>query len=249
MVGHLLLDILSIRERICAQQSAASRVCDLSSLSTTVSTLIYVNDQACSRSNYSMPTHLTHSLALARAGGYALGVKLVRGAYHPHEVAAHQLARPAGSPTGSYLSKHSRSLSISPEPEPPVQPSKSATDQCYYDCVTLLIDAISRDVHRSGPFGAPGIGVFFGTHSWTSCEFILEELVKKGLGVVERGGIDEVQESAVRIPLEVGERIAFGQLYGTFIFLCFLSNVAWTHCPICRDVRCTDELPRRAGAV
>lgn len=226
MVGHLLLDILSVREGVCTRQSAASRVCDLSSLSTTVSTQIYLNDQGCSRSNYSMPAHLAHSLELARAGGYALGVKLVRGAYHPHEVTAHQLARSADSPVGSYLSKHSRSLSISPDPEPPVQPSKNATDQCYYDCVTMLIDAISRDVHRSGQFGAPGIGVFFGTHSWTSCEFILEELVKKGLGAVERVGIDEVREDAVRIPLEVGERIAFGQLYGTFTFLFLLSNIA-----------------------
>lgn len=173
--------------------------------------LVYVTYQAYLRR---MPAHLEHSLALARAGGYALGVKLVRGAYHQHEVTAHQLARSADSPVGSYLSKHSRSLSISPDPEHPVQPSKNATDQCYYDCVTLLIDAISRDVHRSGQFGAPGIGVFFGTHSWTSCKFILEELVKKGLGAVERVGIDEVREDAVRIPLEVGERIAFGQLYG-----------------------------------
>jgi proline dehydrogenase len=168
--------------------------------------LVYVTYQAYLRR---MPAHLAHSLALARARGYALGVKLVRGAYHPHELTAHQLARSAGSAVGSYPSDHSPSLSISPDPEPPVQPSKDATDQCYYDCVTMLIDAISQDVHSSGQFGAPSIGVFFGTHNWTSCEFILEELVKKGLGVV-----DKVQEDAVRIPLEVGERIAFGQLYG-----------------------------------
>ncbi|KAG2030938.1 FAD-linked oxidoreductase [Suillus americanus] len=173
--------------------------------------LVYVTYQAYLRR---MPAHLAHSLALARARGYALGVKLVRGAYHPYELAVHQLARSADSAVGSYSSNNSRSLSISPDPEPPVQPSKDATDQCYNDCVTILIDAISQDVHRSGRFGAPGIGVFFGTHNWTSCEFILEELVKKGLGVVERVGVDDVQEDAVRIPLEVGERIAFGQLYG-----------------------------------
>ncbi|KAG1839647.1 FAD-linked oxidoreductase-like protein [Suillus subalutaceus] len=173
--------------------------------------LVYVTYQAYLRRT---PMHLAHSLALARARGYALGVKLVRGAYHPYELAVHQLARSADSAVGPYSSNHSRSLSISPDPEPPVQPSKDATDQCYYDCVTMLIDAISQDVPRSGRFGAPGIGVFFGTHNWTSCEFILEELVKKGLGVVERVGIDEVQEDVVQIPLEVGERIAFGQLYG-----------------------------------
>jgi proline dehydrogenase len=39
-----------------------------------------------------MPARLAHSLALARARGYAPGVKIVRGAYHPHELTAHQLA-------------------------------------------------------------------------------------------------------------------------------------------------------------
>lgn len=168
--------------------------------------LVYVTYQTYLRR---MPAHLTHSLALAHARGYALGVKLVRGAYHPYEVAAHHLARSADSAVGS-----PRSLSISPDPEPPVQPSKNATDQCYYDCATVLINAISQDVHRSGRLGAPSIGVFFATHNWTSCESILEEIVKKGLGVVERVGVNEVQEDVVRIPLEVGERIAFGQLYG-----------------------------------
>jgi proline dehydrogenase len=58
-------------------------------------------------------------------------------------------------------------------------------------------------------------------HNWTLCEFILKELVKKGLGVVERVDVDKVQEDAVWILLEIGERVAFGQLYGMFTFLCF----------------------------
>ncbi|KAG1741767.1 FAD-linked oxidoreductase [Suillus paluster] len=177
-----------------------------------VQPLVYVTYQAYLRR---MPAHLTHSLALARERGYALGVKLVRGAYHPQELAAHQLARSSTSPAGSYSSHHSHTLSISPDPEPPVQPSKDATDQCYHDCATLLVDAISRDLHRSGRSGAPGIGVVFGTHNWTSCEFVLEELVKKSLGVVGCAGVDGVlEEDVVRIPPEVGERITFGQLYG-----------------------------------
>jgi hypothetical protein len=72
----------------------------------------------------------------------------------------------------------------------------------------MTFTAPADPVHQ--PFG-----VFFGTHNWTSCEFFPEELVKKGLGVVERVGIDKVQEIVVRIPPEVGERVAFGQLYGT----------------------------------
>jgi proline dehydrogenase len=51
--------------------------------------LVYVTDQAYLRR---MPARLAHSLALARARGYAPGVKIVRGAYHPHELTAHQLA-------------------------------------------------------------------------------------------------------------------------------------------------------------
>lgn len=194
-------DISSWISSSSAKEAAHSRV----------QPLVYVTYQAYLRRT---PAHLAHSLVQARERGYALGVKLVRGAYHPRELAAHQLARSATSPARSYSPKHSHSFSISPDPEPPVQPSKDATDQCYHDCVTLLVDEISRDIHRSGRSSAPAIGVFFGTHNWTSCEFVLEELVKKGLGVVERVGIDEVQEGVVRIPPEVGERVAFGQLYG-----------------------------------
>jgi len=154
--------------------------------------------------NYSTPAHLAHSLALARARGYALGVKLVRGAYHPLEIAAHQVARSA---TGS---SSSHSFSISPDLEPPVQPSKEATDRCYNTCAALLIDAVSSDIHHSGRSGAPSIGVLFGTHNSTTCDLILDEIVRKHLGTVE--GDEEV----IRIPPEVGERITFGQLYGKY---------------------------------
>jgi proline dehydrogenase len=90
---------------------------------------------------------------------------------------------------------------------------------CYNACAASLIDAISSDIHRSGRSGAPGIGVLFGTHNWTSGEFILDEIARKGLGTVEHAGNDEVQEDVVRIPLEVGERITIAQLYGTLVLL------------------------------
>ena len=181
-----------------------------------------MNDQVRSCANDSTPAHLTHSLALARAEGYALGIKLVRGAYHPLELAAHQLARSitsSTSPTESSSSHHLH-LSISPDLEPPLQSSKKATDQCYDACAALLVDAISSDIQRSGRSGAPGVGVMFGTHNWTSSEFILQEIVKKGLGTTKRAGGDEVPDSeeVVRIPLEVGERITFSQLYGVLSF-------------------------------
>ena len=77
------------------------------------------------------------ALADARANNYALGVKLVRGAYHPHEIAAHRAmddARP--------------SMSISPDVEPPVWMEKRETDEAYNGCLKLLIKAVKEDVER-----------------------------------------------------------------------------------------------------
>jgi proline dehydrogenase len=55
--------------------------------------------------------------------------------------------------------------------------------------------------------------VSFLAHNWTSCEFILKELVKKGLGVIEYVDINKVKEDVVWIPLKIGERIIIGQPY------------------------------------
>jgi hypothetical protein len=50
-------------------------------------------------------------------------------------------------------------------------------------------------------------------YNWTSCEFILKELVKKGLGVIEHVDINNVKEDVVWILLKIGERIIIGQPY------------------------------------
>lgn len=99
--------------------------------------------------------------------------------------------------------------------------SKESTDECYNACAASLIDAISSDINRPGGSGAPGIGVLFGTHNWTSCTFIMDEIVRKDLGTVERAASGD--EDVVRIPTEVGERITFGQLYGELVLLFLLS--------------------------
>ncbi|KAG9310351.1 FAD-linked oxidoreductase-like protein [Chiua virens] len=96
--------------------------------------IVYVTYQAYLRRT---PTHLARSLALARQNNYALGVKLVRGAYHPHELAAYS----AGTASGT-----SSSIGISPDPYPPVHPSKPHTDACYNECATLLVRTITEDV-------------------------------------------------------------------------------------------------------
>ena len=84
------------------------------------------------------PAHLALALADARANNYALGVKLVRGAYHPHELAAYRAVAYDG-----------RSLiSISPDAEPPVWMEKRQTDEAYNECLQVLIKAVKEDVER-----------------------------------------------------------------------------------------------------
>ena len=78
------------------------------------------------------------ALADARANNYALGVKLVRGAYHPHEIAAHKAVAYDGHP----------SMSISPDAEPPVWMEKRETDEAYNECLKVLIKAVKDDVER-----------------------------------------------------------------------------------------------------
>ncbi|KAH0838757.1 FAD-linked oxidoreductase-like protein [Lanmaoa asiatica] len=163
--------------------------------------VVYVTYQAYLRRT---PTHLARSLALARQNNYALGVKLVRGAYHPHELAAYSAA--ASSST-------SGSIAISPDPYPPVHPSKSDTDVCYNECAALLVRAIVDDVKLSTS-RTSRIGVLFGTHNWLSSELILGELVKNGLAHENAASADGNNKGTVTVPADVAERLTFGQLYG-----------------------------------
>ncbi|KAG5335773.1 hypothetical protein E4T56_gene13817 [Termitomyces sp. T112] len=166
-----------------------------------VQPLIYGTYQAYLRRT---PELLAQSLADAKAGNYALGVKLVRGAYHSFEVAAHK-AQFEGKP--SHL--------LSSEPSPPVWLTKSETDDRYNACVRMLVRKIREDVdvqQRKGKdkrTGTPGLGVLFGTHNWESCDVILRELVKSRLAI--KSGRNE---ELVMVPDDVTERVAIGQLYG-----------------------------------
>lgn len=158
---------------------------------------------------FSTPEHLAQSLEDAKANNYSLGVKLVRGAYHSHEIAAH---RHITDPIPS-TSTHSHSLSISPDKNPPVWLEKVYTDECYNACARLLINEIKADIDRESGWGAvpsaPRIGVLFGTHNWESCDIILKELVERRLATRDDGDDD-----VVRIGLDVTERLAIGQLFG-----------------------------------
>ena len=93
---------------------------------------------SCLIDNNRTPAHLALALADARANNYALGVKLVRGAYHPHEIAAHKAMAYDGRPL----------ISISPDVEPPVWMEKRETDEAYNGCLKVLIKAVKEDVER-----------------------------------------------------------------------------------------------------
>ena len=90
--------------------------------------------------------------------GYSLGVKLVRGAYHPHEVAAHSsTAAPSDA-------QQPHTLSISPEPVPPVWLEKADTDARYDACVRALVAADADDLpsnlpQRERPLPSPFLGL------------------------------------------------------------------------------------------
>ncbi|KAF8642866.1 hypothetical protein AX16_009372 [Volvariella volvacea WC 439] len=116
-----------------------------------VQPLIYGTYQAYLRRT---PEHLERALQHAKANSYSLGVKLVRGAYHPHELSAHGHPSSDSAQTGepSSQEKHSShygSLSISPDSHPPVWLTKDDTDRCYNECVKMLIKAVRDDIVAS----------------------------------------------------------------------------------------------------
>lgn len=72
---------------------------------------------------------------------------------------------------------------------------------------------------RSSAGRAPRIGVLFGTHNWASSELVLGELVANGLAREDAAITDGNHKGALTVSSDVAERLAFGQLYGTF-YLC-----------------------------
>lgn len=141
----------------------------------------------------------------------------MRGAYHTHELAAH-----------SAVASTSGSVAISPDPYPPVHPSKPDTDACYNECAALLVRAIADDV-KSSPGRAPRVGVLFGTHNWISSELILGELINTGLAHENVANAAGNHKGTVTVPADVAERLTFGQLYGTSSTLSHLFVVHPSH--------------------
>ena len=160
------------------------------------------------------PEHLEQAFRDAEEGGYSLGVKLVRGAYHHFETTTH-------------------SRSHSSDTHPPVWGKKSETDECFDKCAKMLVRRLAEDVaneekRRQTPSSSksrwrggsgnneqayvPRLALVFGTHNPGSCGLVLDALVEEGLArrvQDQREGEEkiEVNPSALR-------RVCVGQLYG-----------------------------------
>lgn len=135
---------------------------------------------------------MLHSLKNAENGNYALGVKLVRGAYHEQEADLDS------------------QVSISPEVEPPVYLVKAETDAAFNECARVLVDRISLDARKNIQ---PRISVLFGTHNMESCRLIISLLEQEGLAKAD------ALHNTVCIPRSTALRISFGQLFGTPLLL------------------------------
>ncbi|KAL5534787.1 hypothetical protein ACEPAG_1251 [Sanghuangporus baumii] len=187
-----------------------------------VQPLIYGTFQAYLRRT---PEHLVQSLLDAEAGNYALGVKLVRGAYHPFEVSAHATRMLANSETETKAVSSGATVfsspSISPEPLSPVWENKAETDEVYDVCARMLIKHVAQEIahihekqKRSGDMNQPTvsrIGILFGTHNLKSCEHILDALVREDLATRSY----EAGLEVIHVDDDAAERITLGQLYGT----------------------------------
>ena len=132
-------------------------------------------------------SHLLQSLKDADNGNYALGVKLVRGAYHEKEAAM--------------SSRFSVSLGV----DPPVYLTKAETDASFDECARILVSEISKDVQQNSQ---PRISVLFGTHNMESCRLVLSLLEQEGLAK------SDPSHQTLCISRPTALRVAFGQLFG-----------------------------------
>ncbi|KIR58796.1 proline dehydrogenase [Cryptococcus bacillisporus CA1873] len=131
------------------------------------------------------PTHLTHAIQHAEAHGYALGLKLVRGAY--------------------YLQERKKWLNEGRLGADPIWPNKAATDASYDGSISTILTTLSSQLKSSHPERA--LSVIFGTHNSESCDAICDELLKNGLAEKGTSGL-------IRLKKDVRGKVRIAQLYG-----------------------------------
>jgi proline dehydrogenase len=136
---------------------------------------------------YSTPEYLAQSLRDAASNQYALGIKLVRGAYHEQEVVPDSPSLPLTTTHASW---------------PPVFTSKDDTDKCFDAAIAQLVRAVANADGRG-----PRVGVLFASHNLGSCAKVLDALVTVGLATHEEDGTVRPNDLAA-------ERVSLAQLYG-----------------------------------
>ncbi|WWC71689.1 uncharacterized protein I206_105647 [Kwoniella pini CBS 10737] len=131
------------------------------------------------------PTHLIAALKHAEDNGYALGIKLVRGAYFDKE-------RKKWKNEGR-------------EGADPIWPDKSATDSSYNGSLNTVISTLSTQLASKKPELA--LSVIFGTHNPDSCDLICDGLKQVGLAT-------ELPDGRLQLREDVQGKVGVAQLYG-----------------------------------
>lgn len=133
------------------------------------------------RAPYLLDAAIRHS----EDNGYALGIKLVRGAYFVREREKWRVEGRAGAD--------------------PIWPDKPATDKAYNDSVQKITSTLARQLDGHHPELA--LSAVFATHNPESVELVLASMEKDGLTV--RG-----PSSKLRLRDGLNSRVFIAQLYG-----------------------------------
>ncbi|KAK0553183.1 proline dehydrogenase [Tilletia horrida] len=175
------------------------------------------------------PSFLTMSLERARAHGYALGAKLVRGAYVELENKVWKQTAVDSPPTADPKTEAERANEAWGSP---VWPSKRHSDECYDACARVLVDEVANDLRaeqkarRSGSSEEEArkfrrTAVVFASHNLQSGlkairRMLDQDLVRHEIPVEAsvKGQTSKPALHNLLIDENLANRIAFGQLFG-----------------------------------
>ncbi|KAL7423446.1 proline dehydrogenase [Cryptotrichosporon argae] len=136
------------------------------------------------------PQLLDYALKHAEKNSYALGVKLVRGAYVVSERERWAREGRAGAD--------------------PIWPNKPATDECYNASLRLLISTMKAQLQSRRPELA--LSLVFGTHNADSVDLVIERLEAEQLATRTAG--EGAAAGRLRLKDEVKGKVSVAQLYG-----------------------------------
>lgn len=141
------------------------------------------------------PYLLDVAIADAEANGYALGVKLVRGAYN--------------------VADSKRWIKEGRSGTNPIWPNKPATDKAYDTSVSKVVDTMARQLASPNPELA--LSAVFATHNPQSVALVLSELERTGLAT-RQSKAEETSIISAKPPLALRDnvlgKVFVAQLYG-----------------------------------